>query len=122
MAGGLVDDAANLAIASPSEQRAVGSWETDAIERAAVHDGAIDRAYIAKLEGDAHGGTKQANFNAAMGHHAAATFELTHGDMDHALADERTALIYAPDEPGLLITVADTHLRRIEFKQSLVYL
>jgi Flp pilus assembly protein TadD len=57
-----------------------------------------------------------------MGHHAAATFELTHGDMDHALADERTALIYAPDEPVLLMNVAYTHLRRSEFKQSLEYL
>jgi tetratricopeptide (TPR) repeat protein len=122
MAGGPGADAANLAIAPPSEQPAGGSGETDAIERAAVHDGAIDRAYIAKLEGDAHGGTRQANFNAAMGHHAAATFELTHGDMDHALADERTALIYAPDEPVLLMNVAYTHLRRSEFKQSLEYL
>src|SRR4029077_7402697 len=91
-------------------------------ERAAVHDGAIDRSYIAKLEGEAHGGTKQANFNAAMGHHAAATFELTHGDMEHALADERTALIYDPDEPALLMNLAYTHLRRSEFKQSLEYL
>ena len=121
MAGSPGADAANLAIAPPMEQPAGGS-ETDAIERAAVHDGAIDRNYIAKLEGDARGGTKQANFNAAMGHHAAATFELSHGDMEHALSDERTALIYAPEEPVLLMNVAYTHLRRSEFKQSLEYL
>jgi tetratricopeptide (TPR) repeat protein len=121
MAGGPGTDAANLAIAPPSAQPA-GSGDTDAIERAAVHDGAIDRVYIAKLEGDARGGTKQANFSAAMGHHAAAQFELTHGDMEHALADERTALIYDPDEPVLLMNVAYTHLRRSEFKQSLEYL
>lgn len=121
MAGSPGADAANLAIAPPTEQPA-GGGETDAIERAAVHDGAIDRNYIAKLEGDARGGTKQANFNAAMGHHAAATFELSHGDMEHALSDERTALIYAPEEPALLMNVAYTHLRRSEFKQSLEYL
>jgi tetratricopeptide (TPR) repeat protein len=57
-----------------------------------------------------------------MGHHAAAPFELSHGDMEHALADERTALIYDPEEPALLLDVAYVHLRRSEFKQSLDYL
>src|SRR5712671_7845133 len=114
-------DAANLDIAPPSAQP-IGRGDSDAIERAAVHDGAIDRPYIAKLEGEARGGTKQANFNAAMGHHAAATFEISHGDLEHALADERTALIYAPEEPALLMDVAYVHLRRSEYKQSLEYL
>jgi tetratricopeptide (TPR) repeat protein len=114
-------DAANLAIAPPASQPA-GGGDSEAIERAAVHDGAIDREYIAKLEGEARAGTKQANFNVAMGHHAAATFELSRGDLEHALADERTALIYAPEEPALLMNVAYAHLRRSEFKQSLDYL
>src|SRR5258708_22817604 len=57
-----------------------------------------------------------------MGHHAAASFEISHGDMEHALADERTALIYAPEEPALLMDVAYVHLRRSEYKQSLEYL
>ncbi len=121
MAGSPGADAANLDIAPPSAQP-IGSRDSDAIERAAVHDGAIDRPYIAKLEGEARGGTKQANFNAAMGHHAAASFEISHGDMEHALADERTALIYAPEEPALLMDVAYVHLRRSEYKQSLEYL
>src|SRR6202795_791517 len=121
MAGSPGADAANLDIAPPTAQPA-GSGESDAIERAAVHDGAIDRPYIANLEGEARGGTKQANFNAAMGHHAAASFEISHGDMEHALTDERTALIYAPEEPLLLMNVAYVHLRRSEYKQSLDYL
>src|SRR5712664_2291113 len=111
MAGGPGADAANLAIAPPAAQPISGG-DSDAIERAVVHDGAIDRPYIAKLESEARGGSKQANFNAAMGHHAAATFEISHGDMEHALSDERTALIYDPDEPALLMNVAYTHLRR----------
>jgi tetratricopeptide (TPR) repeat protein len=121
MAGSPGADAANLEIAPPAGQP-IGSGDSDAIERAAVHDGAIDRPYIAKLEGAARGGTKQANLNAATGHHAAASFELAHGDMEHALADERTALIYAPEEPALLMDVAYVHLRRSEYKQSLEYL
>src|SRR6267378_993301 len=121
MAGSPGADAANLAIAPPAAQP-IGGGDSDAIERAAVHGGAIDRPYIAKLEGEARAGTKQANFNAAMGHHAAASFEISHGDMEHALADERTALIYAPEEPALLMNVAYVHLRRSEYKQSLEYL
>jgi tetratricopeptide (TPR) repeat protein len=121
MAGSPGADAANLDIAPPTAQP-IGGGDSDAIERAAVHDGAIDRPYIAKLEGEARGGTKQASFNAAMGHHAAASFEISHGDMEHALTDERTALIYAPEEPVLLMNVAYVHLRRSEYKQSLDYL
>jgi tetratricopeptide (TPR) repeat protein len=60
--------------------------------------------------------------DAAVAHHAAASFELAHGDMDHALADERTALTYAPEEPLLLMNVAYLHLRRSEYKESLYYL
>ncbi len=121
LAGSPGADAANLAIAPPAAQP-IGGADSDAIERAAVHDGAIDRPYIAKLEGEARGGTKHANFEAAMGHHAAASFEISRGDMEHALADERTALIYAPEEPVLLMNVAYVHLRRSEYKQSLDYL
>jgi len=121
MAGSPEADAANLNIAPPAAQP-IGGGDSDAIERAAIHDGGIDRPYIAKLEGEARAGTKQANFNAAMGHHAAASFEISHGDMEHALADERTALIYAPEEPALLMNVAYVHLRRSEYKQSLDYL
>jgi tetratricopeptide (TPR) repeat protein len=121
MAGSPGADAANLAIAPPAAQP-IGSGDSDAIERQVVHDGTIDRPYIAKLEVEARGGRKEANFNAAMGHHAAAMFEISHGEMAHALADERSALIYAPEEPALLMNVAYVHLRRSEFKQSLDYL
>jgi tetratricopeptide (TPR) repeat protein len=42
--------------------------------------------------------------------------------MERALADERTALTFAPEEPTLLMNVAYLHLRRSEYKQSLDYL
>src|SRR5208282_5711105 len=113
--------AANLAITPPAPvlEPAGGGSE---IERGTVHDGAIDREYIAKLESAARGGGKSASISAALAHHAASQFELTHGDMEHALEDERTALTYGPEEPSLLMNVAYLHLRRSEFKQSLDYL
>jgi tetratricopeptide (TPR) repeat protein len=111
--------AASLAITPPAMETMSGGTE---IENGSVHGGAIDREYIAKLEGLARGGDRRATASAALAHHAAAQFELSRGDMEHALADERTALTYAPDEPALLMNVAYLHLRRSEYKQSLDYL
>ncbi|MGB2624958.1 MAG: peptidase MA family metallohydrolase [Candidatus Acidiferrum sp.] len=111
--------AANLAITPPAISAASGNTE---IDNGAVHDGSIDRDYIAKLEGAARTGGPRANMSAALAHHAAAQFELSHGDMEHALEDERTALTYAPQEPALLMNVAYIHLRRSEYKKSLEYL
>ena len=119
-AGSGVANAANLAITPPSMDTAGNNGGE--IERAVIHDGAIDRQYIAKLEGETRSGSPAAGINAAVGHHSAAMFELAHGDMDHALADERTALTYAPEEPVLLMNVAYLHLRRSEYKQSLDFL
>src|SRR6266568_1728913 len=113
--------AANLAIAPPAMQP--GDWGgSEEIEHAAVHDGSIDRVYIAKLEQEARSGTQRAGFSAAIAHHAAAWFELSRGDMGHALADARTAANYAPEEPLMLLNVAYLHLRRSEFRESLDYL
>ncbi len=93
-----------------------------AIARGAVHDGVIDRDFITRLDGEARSGSPEANENAALAHHDAAQFELQHGDMEHALADERTALTYAPEQLELLLDVAYLYLRRAEYKQSLEYL
>jgi tetratricopeptide (TPR) repeat protein len=114
------DNASNMAI-TPPVMDAPGSNGGE-IERAAIHDGSIDREYIAKLESETRGGSPLAGINAAVAHHAAANFELAHGDMDHALADERTALTYAPEGPLLLMNVAYLHLRRSEYRESLDYL
>ena len=110
--------AANLAITPPAVQATGVGTE---IESAAVHGGSIDRDYIAKLEGAARAGGERANLSAALAHHAAAQFELSHGDLEHALADARTALTYSPEDPALLMNVAYLHLRRSEYKESLEY-
>jgi len=112
---------ANLAITPPAAV-VVPTGGGSEVERSTVHDGAIDREFIAKMEGGARGGDKRANANAALAHHTAAQFELAHGDMEHALQDERTALNYMPEEPVLLMNVAYLHLRRSEYKESLDFL
>src|ERR1700686_3712137 len=110
----------NMAITPPVMDAAHGNGGE--IEHAVIHGGSIDRQYIAKLESETRSGSAAAGMDAAVAHHAAASFELAHGDMDHALADERTALTYAPDEALLLMNVAYLHLRRSEYRQSLDYL
>jgi len=111
--------AANLAITPPSIE------PTDAnaaAESGAIRDGAVDRAFLAAAASEARSGTAGASEKAALAYHAAAQFELSRGDMEHALSDERTALTYAPENPIMLLNVAYLHLRRSEHKQALEYL
>jgi hypothetical protein len=115
--------AASLNLAPPPvEPAGAGNGNAAEIDAAAVHDGAIDRNYVAKTEADASNGNATAKIKAALAHHAASQFELAHGDVEHALADERTALTFAPDQPSLLMNVAYLYLKNSEFRQSLEYL
>jgi tetratricopeptide (TPR) repeat protein len=111
--------AANLPITPPSIE---ATSANAAVESGAVHDGAVDRGFLAALVSEARSGAGGANEKAALAYHAAAQFELSRGDMEHALTDERTALTYAPEHPIMLLNVAYLHLRRSEYKQALEYL
>jgi len=86
------------------------------------NDGAIDQDYIWRLDAEARKGGKNANERAALAHHAAAQFELSQGDLEHALSDEQTALNEAPDQPVLLVDLAYLYLKKSEFKQAVDYL
>jgi len=92
------------------------------IEGWIIRDGEVDRNYVAGLENEARSGQALAVWNAALAHHVASQFELSHGEMDLALADERQALMFAPQQPVFLMNAAYLHLRRSEYTQSLEYL
>ena len=92
------------------------------IENRVILNGEVDRIYVDQLDQEAHSGQALANQNAAMAHHAASQFELTHGEMDLALQDARSALIYLPEQPVLLMDTAYLYLRRSEYTQSLEYI
>src|SRR6266481_3747233 len=70
MGGAPGADAANLTITPPTMES--GGTFTE-VEHGAVHDGSIDREYIAKLESAAHSGGRRAYLSAALGHHSSAT-------------------------------------------------
>jgi hypothetical protein len=116
--------ATTLSLKPPGTEAAVSALSPNKteIESRVIQNGEVDRNYVAQLEGEARSGDAVANQNAAMAHHAASQFELAHGDMDLALADARTALTYAPEQPVLLMDVAYLYLRRSEYTQSLEYL
>ena len=92
------------------------------IDKSIVHDGTVDREFIARMENEAKNGGVAANERAALAHHAAAQFELSHGEMRRALDDEKAALTYAPGQPVLLMDTAYIYLKQSEFKESLEYL
>ena len=121
-AGSYAPAAANLAITPPALESLGLATAGNVVEQAAVHDGMIDRDYIGKLENESRNGGKAEKETAALAHHVAAQFEMSRGDMDHALADEKAALSLAPEKSALLLNIAYLHLRRSEFRQSLDYL
>jgi hypothetical protein len=94
----------------------------DDIVAATVRNGAIDRAYLAKLEQEAASGTALAGRRVAVAHHAAAQFELHRGNTDLAIGHYRRALTFAPEHPGILLNVSYLHLYRSEYTPALEYL
>ena len=122
IAGASWGGVANLAITPPAMEAKGAAGISGEIERAVVHDGSIDWRYLAKLENEARSGDQASKMMAAVGHHAAAMFELNRGDLERSLGDERHALSFVPDDPLLLMNVAYLHLRRSEYKQASEYL
>ena len=112
------EDAAGVAVAiAPARIDPAEGFADEA--RAAVHDGSVDRAYLARLDSQASGGTAEAIAKLAAAHHVAAQFLLRQGDITDAMDEYIRALIFAPDNVGLLLNLAVLHLRRSEYTASL---
>ena len=116
--------ASTLNLKSPETEAAPATPppSSSEIENRVIRNSEVDRIYVDQLDQEAHSGQALANQNAAMAHHAASQFELTHGAMDLALGDARSALIYLPEQPVLLMDTAYLYLRRSEYTQSLDYI
>ncbi len=85
----------------------------------AVHGDAVDYSYIAQLETDARSGTAVAVAKVAAAHHAAAQFLVAKGDTDAAVQQYRQALVFAPQNVGLLLNLAVLYLRESQFTAAL---
>lgn len=89
------------------------------VARRAVHDNAVDFAYIAQLESEARSGGTIAVEKVAAAHHAAAQFLIARGDTDDAITQYREALIFAPNNVGLLLNLAVLDLKESQFTEAL---
>jgi hypothetical protein len=114
------NSAKTIAIAAPAE--AADIVVDPAIARAAVHDGAIDRAFIAQTEQSAMMGEAGGAERAAAAHHAAAEFLTAKGDSDAAVKQDADALRFLPNNLALLLHVSYVHLQRSEYSKALEYL
>ncbi len=89
------------------------------IVRLAIHDNAIDFAYLSRLESDARSGGAVPIDKVAAAHHAAAQFLIAKGDTDDAINQYRQALIFAPENVGLLLNLAVLYLHQSQFTAAL---
>jgi len=121
-ASGSAAQDATTAIASSPPPAPVTSADADAIAKAVIVDGSIDRDYLARLESQADQGGKAAADRVAIAHHVAAQFELSRGDIKSAAAHYRRALIYSPENLGLLLNLSYLLLRQSEYAEALDYL
>jgi len=85
----------------------------------AVHGDAVDYSYIAQLETDARSGATIAVAKVAAAHHAAAQYLVGKGDTDAAIQQYRQALVFAPQNVGLLLNLAVLYLRESQFTTAL---
>ena len=100
----------------------VGSSDADAVAKAVLAGGSIDRNYLAQLERAANGGGAAAAERVAVAHHVAAQYELQHGDIQAATDHYRRALTFAPENLGLLLNVSYLLLRQSQYAEALDYL
>jgi tetratricopeptide (TPR) repeat protein len=89
------------------------------VARLTIHDNAIDFAYLARLESGARAGGAIPIEKVAAAHHAAAQFLIGKGDTDDAINQYRQALIFAPDNVGLLLNLAVLYLHESQFTTAL---
>ena len=115
--GSASDRAANLPIAPPA---ALPAPSDDASAGSAVRDGSIDNDLLSKLESEATASpSATAVARVVAAESAAAQFEISVGDFEHAQAHYNAGLRFDSDNVGLLMGSAYLHLRRSEYSAAL---
>lgn len=89
------------------------------VEHSTIRGDSIDFGYIARLESEARTGGTVAVERVAAAHYAAAQYLLAKGDTDDAIDHYRQALVFAPDNTGLLLNLAVLQLRQSQFTAAL---
>jgi len=90
----------------------------DDVARGAVHEGAVDGDYLARLEDEARSGGAAAVTRLAVAYDAAALFEFKRGEIEQALYLLRRGLNLAPEHLSLLLNLSRLELRRGEYSSA----
>ncbi len=91
----------------------------EAVAALAVHGDTINYAYLASLDSEASAGSAIAVAKDGAAHHAAAQFLESKGDTDSAIDQYRQALVFAPQNNGLLLNLALLYLQESQFTAAL---
>lgn len=103
-------------VSAPQVEPVRGYEEVAAL---AVHNDSIDFKYLAGLDSDARSHSAVAIAKVAAAHYAAAQFLLGKGDTDAAIDHYRQALVFDPENSGLLLNLAILYLRQSQFTAAL---
>ncbi|HKQ87424.1 MAG TPA: tetratricopeptide repeat protein [Candidatus Acidoferrales bacterium] len=91
----------------------------DAIAALAVHDDAIDYEYLARLDNQARFGSAIDIAKDAAAHHIAAQFLIQRGNTSSAIDQYKQALVFSPQNTGLLLNIAVLYLRQSRFTDAI---
>jgi tetratricopeptide (TPR) repeat protein len=111
--------ASEAKIASSAVQPIATATGYDEIAALALHGDSVDYAYLAKLDQDARSGQTDAVNKDAAAHHAAAQYLAAKGDTASAVSQYKQALVFAPQNTGLLLNLAVLYLRESQFTEAL---
>jgi hypothetical protein len=89
---------------------------------ATVKNDAVDGGYLSQLEAEARNGGERAIARAVAARHAAALHEFRKNNLDAAIGHYERAMRLAPNHLGVLLNLANLHLRKSEFTRALDYL
>lgn len=113
---GLSMNAADVPASAPG---LVPSATASEAEAAAVHNGAVDTAYLSRLDAEARRGARAAVEKTVAAHYAAGQFLLSKGDWSHAADQYHRALAFDPNSVPLLLNLAVLDLKQSQFAEAL---
>lgn len=106
---------------APPVARSLSSYAQ--VQAFVVPQGMLDDSRLDELDSAARAGAPPAMDRAALGHLAAGSFELSHGDTSAALVQLSAAVSHAGKNPGIqfvsLLDLAYVHLQRGEYADAL---
>jgi tetratricopeptide (TPR) repeat protein len=114
---GAADDAKNAAASVHVDAAPVSGY--DEIAALALHNNSVDYEYLAQLDQQARSGALIDVDKDSAAHHVAAQFLARKGSTNSAIEQYQQALIFAPQNIGLLLNLAVLYLRESQFTQAL---